>query len=388
MNEKNSILRGISRLISYILVAALASAATLFLFVKSDSIKLVQLRRLIQNQFIGEVTDQQLDDGAAKGMIAALGDRWSYYIPAAQYDAHMEQVNNEYVGIGVTIASQPGELGYEVMSVEVGGGAEEAGILAGDIMIEVAGKSMLELGVDETRDLIRGEASTSVEIKVDRKGEKLTFQVQRKIIKTAVATYQMLPDSIGFVTIKNFDERCADETIAAIDALVKQGAKALIFDVRFNPGGFKKELVRILDYLLPEGPVFRSVSNTGEESVTDSDENCLKLPMAVLVNESSYSAAELFAAALSEYDWAVVVGEATTGKNHYQNTFRLSDGSAVGLSVGKYTTPKNNISLAEVGGFQPDVPIPVEDEIKSQIYAGTLPVEEDPQVQAAIKQLK
>lgn len=388
MNGKSPIFRGISRLISYILVAALASAATLFLFVKNENIKVRQLRHLIQNQFIGEVTDQQLDDGAAKGMIAALGDQWSYYIPATQYDAHMEQVNNEYVGIGVTIGSQPGQLGYEVLSVESGSGAEEAGILAGDIMVEVAGKSMLELGTDQTRELIRGEESTTVEIKINRKGEELTLQVQRKKIKTVVATSHMLPDNIGLVTIKNFDERCADETIAAIDELVKQGAKALIFDVRYNPGGFKKELVRILDYLLPEGPIFRSVSNTGEESVTESDENCLELPMAVLVNGSSYSAAELFAAALSEYRWAVVVGEATTGKSYYQNTFRLSDGSAVGLSVGKYTTPKNNISLAEVGGLQPDVPVPVEDEIKSKIYAGTLPAEEDPQVQAAVQRLK
>lgn len=388
MNGKSSIFRGIWRLISYILVAVLASSATLFLFVKDDGGKLSQLRYLLRTQFVGQVTDTQLDDGAAEGMVAALGDQWSYYIPAAQYDAHMEQVNNEYVGIGVTIGSQPGQLGYEVLSVESGSGAEEAGILAGDIIVEVAGKSMLELGTDQTRELIRGEESTTVEIKVNRKGEELTLQVQRKKVKTVVATSQMLPDNIGLVAIKNFDERCADETIAAIDELVKQGAKALIFDVRFNPGGFKKELVRILDYLLPEGPVFRSVSNIGEESVTESDENCLELPMAVLVNGSSYSAAELFAAALSEYQWALVVGEATTGKSYYQNTFRLSDGSAVGLSVGKYTTPKNNISLAEVGGLQPDVPVPVEDEIKSKIYAGTLPAEEDPQVQAAVQHLK
>ena len=255
-------------------------------------------------------------------------------------------------------------------------------------MVEVAGKSMLELTTAQARELIRGEESTNVEIKIQRNGEDHTLQVQRKKIKTVVASGQMLPDQIGLITIKNFDERCADETIAAIETVVEQGAKALIFDVRFNPGGFKKELVRILDYLLPEGPIFRSVSNTGEESVTTSDEACLEMPMVVLVNESSYSAAELFAAALSEYDWAVVVGEATTGKSYYQNTFRLSDGSAVGLSVGKYTTPKENITLAETGGLTPDVIVALEQEIKSQIYAGKLPPEEDPQIQAAVDQLK
>ena len=388
MNDKSPVFRGFLRLISYILVAVVASTATLFLFVKEDNPKLSQLRYLIENQFIGEVTEEELNDGAAAGMIAALGDRWSYYIPATQYDAHMEQVNNEYVGIGVTIAGQPGELGYEVLSVESGSGAADAGMQAGDIITEVAGQSMLEMGTEQTRDLIRGQEATSVEIKVRRGEEDITLQVERKKIKTQVATAQMLPENIGYIKIKNFDERCADETISAVEDLVAQGAKGLIFDVRFNPGGFKKELVRILDRLLPEGPIFRSVSNTGEESVTESDENCLELPMAVLVNDSSYSAAELFAAALKEYDWAVVVGEATTGKSHYQNTFQLLDGSAVGLSVGKYTTPKNNIDLAQVGGLQPDISAPVDDEIKSNIYAGTLPAQEDPQVQAAIQAFK
>lgn len=388
MERKNPFIRAFLRFLSYVLVATLASGATMFFCIGNEDSKLSQLRFLLESQFIGDVTRQQLEDGAAAGMVDALGDRWSYYIPAAQYEAHMEQVNNEYVGIGVTIGTQPNEFGYEVLSVEPGGGAADAGIQAGDIIVEVAGQKMVELGVDQTRDVIRGEESTSVEIKVDRKGEQITFQVERKKIKTIVATGQMLKGNIGLVTINNFDERCADETIAAIDRLVEQGAKALIFDVRFNPGGFKKELVRILDYLLPEGPIFRSVSNTGEESVVTSDAECLELPMAVLVNDASYSAAELFAAALREYDWAVVVGEATTGKSYYQNTFQLSDGSAVGLSVGKYTTPKNNISLAEVGGLQPDIPVAVDDEIKSKIYNGKLSPEEDPQIQAAIEKLK
>lgn len=388
MEPKKPGIKLLLRLLSYILVATLASSATLFFNNKNENTKLSQLRYLIQNQYVGEVTDVQLDDGAATGMVAATGDRWSYYIPASQYAAHMEQVNNEYVGIGVTIGSQPGELGYEVLSVESGGGAEAAGMQAGDIIVTVAGQRMVALGIDETRNLIRGEESTSVEIVVNRKGEELTFQVQRKKIKTVVASGTMLQGNVGRVTIKNFDERCADETLAAIKELVDRGATALIFDVRNNPGGFKKELVQILDYLLPAGPIFRSVSNTGEESVTESDENCLEMPMAVLINSNSYSAAELFAAALSEYEWAVVVGEATTGKNHYQNTFRLSDGSAVNISVGKYTTPKKNISLAEAGGLKPDIPVPVEEEMKSQIYAGKLPPEEDPQIQAAIKELK
>ncbi len=163
------------------------------------------------------------------------------------------------------------------------------------------------------------------------------------------------PSGYGLVTIENFEARASEETLEAIDARMEQGAKGLIFDVRFNPGGYTTELVKILDYLLPEGPLFRRESYDGQTSVDYSDAQCVDLPMAVLANKSSYSAAEFFAAALQEYDAAVVVGEQTTGKGYYQNTFRLVDGSAVAISTGKYFTPKGE-SLAGVG-VMPDVPV-------------------------------
>ena len=386
--KNRNLLHTLLCMLSYVLVAALASCATLFLFVepeKPDKVK--ELRTLIQNRFIGEVTDTQLNDGAAAGMVAATGDRWSYYIPASEYASHMEQMKNEYVGIGVTISSALGEKGFQVLSVDPQGGAYDAGILAGDVISKVAGQSVLDLGADGAKEQIRGDADTSVKLTVLRGEEELELDVVRKRIQVIVAKGEMLPDSIGLVTIENFDDRCASETLAAIQSLVEQGAKALIFDVRFNPGGYKTELVEVLDHLLPEGPIFRSINYDGEETVSESDAQQLELPMAVLVNESSYSAAEFFAAALSEYDKAVIVGEATTGKSYFQNTFQLSDGSAVGLSVGKYCTPKG-VSLAEVGGLKPDVEVKVDDETWQKIYANTLKPEEDPQIQAAIAALE
>lgn len=388
MNGKNRFIQLMLRTVPYLLVAVAASCVTLFLFVAPQKQnKLDELRLLISQRFVGEVTQEQLDDGAAAGMVAATGDKWSYYIPASEYASHMEQVQNEYVGIGVTISSALGETGFTVLSVEPKGGAQEAGIQAGDIICEVEGQSVLTLGSDHAKALIRGDEGTKASVSVIRAGEKLVFEVERKRIQMVVAKGRMLPENIGLVTIKNFDERCADETLAAVESLVEQGAKALIFDVRFNPGGFKKELVKILDYLLPEGPVFRSISYTGEETVTESDADHLDIPMAVLINSASYSAAEFFAAALSEYDKAVLVGEATTGKSYFQNTFRLSDGSAVGLSVGKYCTP-NGVSLADVGGLKPDVEVPVDDETWNKIYGDTLEPSQDPQIQAAIARLQ
>lgn len=386
--HENKWLRGFLRLISYVLVAMIASCATLFLFGGNPTNnKLIQLQNLIRECYIGQVTDTQLQDGAAAGMISATGDRWSYYIPASEYDAYLEQMQNEYVGIGVTIASQITETGFHVLSVEETGGAYEAGILPGDVICRVAGQDVLTLGAEEAKQRIRGAANSKVELTVLRNGEQLTFEVVRKRMQVTVAKGELLPEGIGLVTIENFDERCASETIAQIDSLMEQGAKALIFDVRFNPGGYKKELEEVLDCLLPEGPIFRSVSYTGEETVSQSDAACLEIPMAVLVNADSCSAAEFFAAALREYEKAIVVGEATTGKSYYQNTFQLSDGSAVGLSVGKYCTP-NGVSLAEVGGLKPDVEVLLEEEALTKLYAGTLSHEDDLQLQAAIAALQ
>ena len=169
-----------------------------------------------------------------------------------------------------------------------------------------------------------------------------------------------------------------DAIAAELKKAVDGGCTKVIIDVRDNPGGYVHEMVEVLDYLLPEGPLFRSVSYSGREDLDESDADCLELPMAVLINGNTYSAAEVFAAALSEYDWAVLVGEPTTGKGYYQTTIELGDGSAVQLSTGAYTTPKG-VNLTEAGGLKPDVELTL-----TQI---PLSLEEDPQIRAAIREI-
>ena len=221
---------------------------------------------------------------------------------------------------------------------------------------------------------------------VRRNEETIAFSVMRKEVLTPVATAQMLDGNIGLVTIANFDARCFDESKTAIDRLMKDGAVALIFDVRNNPGGYKDEMVKLLDYLLPEGVLFRAEDYRGKTQVDESDADYLDIPMAVLVNGYSYSAAEFFAAALMEYDAATIVGQKTYGKGYFQTTIHLNDGSAVGLSIGKYTTPDGK-NLAGVG-IIPDVTVEVDVETDAAIYAGILEPDADPQIQAAISALK
>ena len=368
------------------LVAALAVTVTLGAVgftQRQKSSKLDDLESLIGECFVGEADLTKLEDAAANAMIQATGDRWSYYIPASSYETHMEQVKNAFVGVGITI--QQAEEGFLVVGVNPDSPGQEAGILAGDILIAVSDQDVREMTMDEVRNLVRGEEGSNVSMTLLREGQELTLSVQRRRIQTEVAKGQLLENGVGLVTIANFDERCADETIAAIEGLLAQGAEKLIFDVRNNPGGYASEMVEVLDYLLPEGDLFRTVRYDGKEQVDRSNEKCLELPMAVLVNGDSYSAAEFFAAALSEYEAAVVVGEKTCGKGYFQNTYRFDDGSAVALSVGKYYTPKG-VSLAEVG-ITPDVPVEVDEDTAKAIRYGSLPWQEDPQIQAAMEAL-
>jgi len=374
---------------SYVLVAILATVLTLtmvHLDIGMKPSKLDQLENLIEERFIEEADPVKLEDAAADAMIKATGDRWSYYIPASEYESYREQAENAYVGVGMTIQATEDGSGFLILDVVPEGPAEEAGIQIKDLLIRVEDTDIRLLTAAEVRDLVKGKEGTYVSLTVLRQGTHQTVSVERRKVKTPVASFEMLENNIGLVTIENFDERCAEESIAAIEMLLKNGAEKLIFDVRHNPGGFADELVELLDYLLPEGELFRTVRYDGKEHVDRSDADCLEIPMAVLVNAASYSAAEFFAAALREYEAAVVVGEQTVGKGYFQTTYQLSDGSAVALSIGKYFTPKG-VSLAETG-VTPDVVVTVEEKEAEGIYYGTLTPEEDPQIQAAIKALK
>lgn len=374
------------RFASYLAVAVLASALTLGVnWWLGDYSKLEQLESLIEQLYIEDVDLTTVEDYAAEGMIAALGDRWSYYIPASEYQSYQEQSENAYVGIGITIIQAEDGSGLEVVEVQPEGPAMEAGMQPGDLITAIFDQSAAGMTTDEARNLVRGEEGTFVSITILRDNQELNLSVKRARIETVVASGQLLDGNIGLVTISNFDQRCAQESIAAMEDLLNQGAEKLIFDVRFNPGGYADELVKLLDYLLPEGNLFQTVDSMGRETLDTSDEKWLDVPMAVLVNADSYSAAEFFAAALQEYEAAVIIGEQTSGKGYFQNTFPLVDGSAVALSTGKYFTPKG-VSLEGVG-ITPDISSTVDEDTYWQIYYNQIPPEEDPQIAAAIAAL-
>lgn len=349
--------------------------------------KLDEIVALLNEVYVDGYDTDKLGDYLAQAAVAATGDRWSYYVSAEDYDAFVESNENAYVGIGVTVESSDDLTdGVQITKVTPNSPAEEAGIEADDRIYAVEGETVESLGLDETKNRIRGEEGTEVTLTILRGEKKFDVTVKRASVEVEVVKYSMLDGSIGYIKINNFEANSADRTIEAIDALRGQGAKALVFDLRFNPGGRKDELVRVLDELLPEGPLFRSVDYKGNESVDYSDADCVELPMAVLVNGDSYSAAEFFAAALQEYDWATVVGTKTCGKANYQQTFRLSDGSAVAVSTGHYQTP-HGVTLANVG-VTPDKIVEVDNKTYLELYKEAVAVKDDAQLQAAIKAVK
>lgn len=370
--------------LSYLTTAMAACAVTLLVTIGKTpgSTKLDQVEYLIKNRFIEEADMEKAEDAAATAMIDSLGDRWSYYLSAADYATHKEQVENAYVGIGITISPEENGQGFLILAVQKDSGAEAAGLLAGDIITGAESQDVRGMTTAQLRDIIRGKEGTSVSLEITRDSEVLRVQVTRMQILTEVVSYEMLENSIGLIAISNFDARCADETIAAIESLREQGAQALIFDVRNNPGGYATELVKVLDYLLPEGDLFRTLDYAGRETVDKSDASFLDMPIAVVCNEDSYSAAEFFPAAIQEYGAGTIVGMPTCGKGYFQYTYELSDGSAVGLSAGKYFTPSGKSLIGT--GIQPDVVVEVDDETRAKIAYGTLDARDDPQIQAAV----
>ncbi|MBR6424642.1 MAG: S41 family peptidase [Oscillospiraceae bacterium] len=347
-----------------------------------QALKALEVGQYIDTYFIDEYDTDEMNDAIASAMVESTGDRWSYYISANDLDRYFENLTNSYVGIGVTVNFDETQ-GLIVDAVTPGSPAAEAGILPGDVITAVEGESTAEMGLNAARDRIRGQEGTKVSLTVLHDGAQAELFLTRRSIQTEVVHAELFENNVGYIRIANFDESCASQSIAAIESLMAKGADKLLFDVRFNPGGMKDELCELLDYLLPEGIIFQSVNYRGQEEIIRSDKDCLELPMAVLINGDSYSAAEFFAAALQEYGVAKVVGTQTVGKGFYQQTYLLSDGSAVALSSGRYRTP-NGVSLAGVG-LTPDVELDLDDEMYYSLYSGTLAYEDDPQMQAALE---
>lgn len=323
-------------------------------------------------------TDADLNkavDQALAGMVEGLGDRWSYYLDPESYQSTLENRANNYVGVGVTINYER-EEGLLVLEVVEDGPAQKAGVVAGDVITHVDGTSVAGEARYQASNLIAGEEGTQVQLTLlGEDGTSRTVTCTRQTLKSESASSKLLDDGVGYVRLDNFYSGAADSLREQVERMMEQGATSLVLDVRSNPGGYITELIDILDYMLPQGPVFVERPRWGSETVYESDEACVDLPMVVLVDANSYSAAELFAAQLRESAQVPIVGEVTSGKGYAQLTFPLLNGGGLGLSVSAYCTGSGHSLIGE--GITPDV------ELALDTTDGT-----DNQLQAALDLLK
>lgn len=373
-------------LLSVVITLAVVAGAVIALLGR-DGLAVVQGWLLARWAFVEEDADlSEAADQALSGMVTGLGDRWSYYVDEESYAALQDSRANEYLGIGVTVTTER-EEGLSVLSVTPDGPTDRAGVVAGDVITAVDGVSVAGEARFEGTGLIGGEAGTQQKLTLlGADGTTREVTVTLEYIQVAVVQGTMLDNGMGLVTIRNFNSRATEEFETAVTELVEQGASALLFDVRNDGGGYVRELTQMLDFLLPEGPVFQSSPRWGSATVIESDADCIDLPFGVLVNGQSYSAAELFAAQLRESAGAPIVGEVTSGKGYSQRTFPLLNGGALGLSTARYSTG-SGVSLIGTG-LTPDVEVSLTEEEAVKLAAGQLAPEEDPQLQALIDQME
>ena len=346
--------------------------------------KIGEIRRTVDAYYVGQYDQQEAVDDAAAGFVVGVGDRWSSYMSAEEYQAYKLSFSGQSFGIGLYTAYDADQNELRIVEVFPGSDGEALGLQKGDLILGAEGKTVEKDGYTDTIAAVAGDEGTKASVTIQRAatGKVETVEMERKTTDTIMAAGHMLKDGqTGFVRIYNFRRGSEKQVREQVEKLAAEGAKRLIFDVRNNPGGSVDSVCDALDALLPEGKIMTLRTKAGKETVYESDKNEVDLPMAVLVNADSISAAEFFAAALQEYGKAVVVGEQTIGKGYSQQNYELSDGSALHLSDQEYFTP-NGKSLIGTG-VTPDVQSsPAEG---FNLYF--TPQEDDVQLQAALAAL-
>lgn len=318
--------------------------------------KLEELANIIDAYYYDDVTAEQIEDGVYSGLLESLEDPYSKYYNAEEYKALMEDTSGIYYGIGAVLSQDKETMQVSILHVYKGSPAAVAGLTSGDRILAIDGKEADGQELVELVKQIKGEEGSSVHVTVQRRdvAESLEFDVERRKIDVPTVEYQMLDGEVGYLAISEFSDLTANQFQMAVAELEYQGMSAMIVDVRDNPGGVLDAAGDILDQILPEGTVVYTEDKYGKRKDYRSDgETYMDIPMVVLVNENSASAAEIFAGAIKDYGYGTLIGTKTFGKGIVQQIIPLQDGSALKVTIAKYFTPKGNY-IHEVG-IEPNI---------------------------------
>lgn len=350
---------------------------------KLDS-KMTELQAYIDQFFLDDIDREKVQDSICKGMVDGLGDVYAAYYNEEEYKDMKEKTSGNYCGIGAYVSQSATDGAIAIVQPIKDSPAEKVGLKSGDIISEVNGKSVEGMDLTAVVSKMKGKDGTKVELTVLRDNHQKKFTITREEIHSQTVTYKMLNGKIGYIEVSSFEEVTKQQFRDALDDLEKQGEKSLVIDLRNNGGGLLSTAVDMLDRLLPEGIVVYTKDKDGKKEVYRStDKESFDKPIAILVNENSASASEVFSGAMQDYNKAVLVGTTTFGKGIVQTVFDLSDGTAIKLTTAKYYTPKGrNIHGT---GLEPDITEALNDQTHRQKKSGVLI---DNQMQRAIDYLK
>ena len=346
--------------------------------------KIDELMSYIDLYYNDDYDEDDIRNAIYAGTLEGLGDPYSVYYTADEYKDMQINTSGKYYGIGAALGQDAKTKEVTISKVYEGTPAEEAGLRDGDQIVKVNDTVSTSEELSDLVQKIRGEEGTTVHLKIYRASTKKTFEVdvERKNVELPSITSKMLDGGIGYIQISEFQSKTDEQFKSALADLKKQGMKSLIVDVRSNPGGLITAASNILDQILPKGTVVYTEDKYGKREDYTSDSNCIDCPIAVLVNENSASASEIFAGAIKDYNYGTLIGTKTFGKGIVQTVFPLEDGDAVKITTAKYYTPKGN--YIHGAGIEPDINLTYK-------YSGpedeTYDMKYDNQVQKAIEVL-
>lgn len=330
--------------------------------IEDISYKIGLIEAYLDKYYMEEVDAEELEEGMYYGLVASLGDIYTTYYTAEQYESVLESNSGEYCGIGVVIRQDSTTGAIIVQQVYSKSPANEAGIEEGDVIYSVNGESIEGITSDELVTMIVGKEDSKFNMAVKRDGEIIEFELVRRQIEKDIVTYRMEKDNTGYIKIEEFDEVTASQVKSAIVDLQSQGMEKLVIDLRDNPGGMLTSVKEVAGMFLPEDKLFlysETKEGEREDFYTSGTPILEDMPMCVLINENSASAAEAFSGAMKCYERAEIVGTTSFGKGIMQSIFKLKDGSALKITVGKYYLPDG--SNIHKTGITPDYEVENDD---------------------------
>lgn len=336
---------------------------------------LIGLKNIIDKKYLGEINEEELYEGAIKGYISALNDKYSSYYTKEEMDDVNVALLGNYVGVGAYLQADLDNNVIKVLSPIEDSPAKEAGLLSGDIIYKVDGVEYNGEEINKASNAMKGKEGTTVDVEVIRDGEIKKFTITRRSIKVYHISSEVIENNIGYMYIQTFDEGCAEEFKQKYEEISKKNIKSLIIDLRDNGGGIVDETLEILDCMLDKNKTaLITVDKDGKEQISKTEKNkIIDIPIVVLVNEQTASASEIMAGALKDHKRATIVGTKTYGKGVIQELMYLTSGAALKLTTNEYYTPNRN-KINEIG-IKPD-------------YEIELTKEEDTQLKKAIELLK